>query len=457
MSSSTIETCLAHAPAGRVTGRRYDDGTERFHSIAYSLIDEDFSDARPNPDDADRNVDATVPQPANIALTVTRPTGTTPGADLPVIAYIHGGRFEHGTHEDPRADGAASAESGVMIVQIDYRISVQGLARFRDDEPHHYRAIDDCQLALEWVQRNIESFGGDPTNVTLFGQSAGATTALWLSRRDHYRGAFRRVLACSPCFPRHSWEQRKWLYRGMLGQPLTRESLNQQPKRRLARAYRRFRTALILDMALGPHPLDMAQMAEVDLVITSTRDEFYQMPFPALLDRFGLGPIGVRVMARVMGLTGSVSAWIEGAKTIDPDRIAGRLVGDSCVRRWSQYVADGAPGRVWMAEFTRTPERPALHSSEIRPLFAAGPYHRDSPVHGQLMDFARTGDPGWPEYHAETGRQAVKMALHDGTVTPVTDPLGYIREGFPEPYGKRRHRRDRQDRRGRRHRRGSRQ
>lgn len=438
MSSTTNDTCLVPAPAGQVTGRRYDDGTERFHSLAYSLLEAPFNDAVPRPDDPASAIDATQPRPGEIALTITRPQGTTAGTDLPVVAYIHGGRFEHGTHEDPRADGAPSAEAGVMVVQIDYRVMAAGMARFRDDEPQSYRAIDDCQLALNWIQRNIEAFGGDPTNVTLFGQSAGATTALWLSRRDHYQGAFRRVLACSPCFPRHGWEQRKWLYRGMLGKPLTRESLNQQPKKRLASAYRRFRTALILDMALGPYPLDTGEFAEVDMVVTSTRDEFYKMSFPKLLDKWGLGPIGVRVMARIMGLTGNVSEWLEEAKAIDPERVAGRLVGDSCVRRWSQYVADGAPGRVWMAEFTRTKERPAVHSGEIRPLFAAGPYHRDSPVHQHLMDYARTGEPGWPEYHAETGWQAVEIALDDATITPVTDPLGYVRRAFPEPYGKKR-------------------
>lgn len=436
MSSSPNETCLVSAPAGQITGRRYEDGTERFHSISYSSIDAPFNDAAAIPNDPARAIDATTPRPGEIALTVTRPTGTATRADLPVIAYIHGGRFEHGTHEDRRADGAASAESGVMVVQIDYRVTAEGMARFKDDEPHRYRAIDDCQIALEWVQRNIESFGGDPTNVTLFGQSAGATTALWLSRKDHYRGAFRRVLACSPSFPRHGWEQRKWLFRGMLGKPLTRASMNEQPKKRLARAYSRFRTALILDMALGPYPLDASELSEVDLVITSTRDEFYTMPFPKALDKMGLGSLGVRIMARVMGVTGSVSEWLQGAKEIDPDRVAGRLVGDSIIRRWVSYIADEAPGRVWMAEFTRTPERPAVHSGEIRPLFAAGPYHRDSLVHSHLIDYARTGKPGWPQYSSETGRQAVEMALNDGTVTPVTDPLEYIRRGFPHPYGK---------------------
>ncbi|WP_349676585.1 carboxylesterase family protein, partial [Corynebacterium sp. UBA2622] len=52
----------------------------------------------------------------------------------------------------------------MIQVRVGYRLRLAGLARFPDDAPSHYRAAHDCQLALEWVQRNIEAFGGDPTN-----------------------------------------------------------------------------------------------------------------------------------------------------------------------------------------------------------------------------------------------------------------------------------------------------
>ncbi|AIT61596.1 carboxylesterase family protein [Corynebacterium doosanense] len=426
MSAPVSVSC----PAGEVTGISYDDGTDRFHSIAYSEIDDNFADARKRP--AGEEIDARVPRPESVALTVLRPGGTTSGADLPVIVYIHGGSFETGSHEDPRSPGAGCADSGAVAVRVGYRTGIAGMARFRGDEPAHHRAIDDCQLALEWVQKNIEDFGGDPTNVTLVGQSAGASIALWLTRRDHYRGAFRRVLACSPAFPRRGWEDRTGLFRTFLGKPLTRDSLRRQPPERLDRAYRRLKRTLFLDLPLGPFPLQPEEMAEVDLVVTCTRDEFYDMPAARVMDKRGNGHLYTRVIARPMGMTGTYRSWLDSTREVAPGKTASRLVGDSMIRRWTQYVADGAPGRVWLAEFTGTPQHPAVHCGELPALFAAEGYDTNFPVHRWLMNFAHTGEVGWPEY--SEGRQAMEISLVDGRFTPTVDPLRIARLAFPDPY-----------------------
>lgn len=424
MSSPVSVDC----PAGHITGTLPGDGTRRFHSIPYSEIPGDFADATKASKAQKPRIDATTARPAEVALSITTPDA--PGRDRPVVVYIHGGRFEHGTHEDPRADGRAAAASGVIVVQLGYRVGLAGFARFHDDEPHRYRGVDDCLLGLEWVQKNIECFGGDPTNVTLLGQSAGASIALWLTRRDHYRGAFRRVIACSPAFPRRGWDERKALLRSALGKPVTRASLSALPPRRVAKAYRRFRTLLGHDVALGPYPLETAEMANVDIVVTATRDEFYELPFPAALDRRGLGSLGVRLLARPLGMSGLASSWMDSARQEDPARLTGRLVGDSMARRWAQYVADGAPGTVWMAEFAGSAERPALHCDELRPLFV----DEEHPLHQWLMRFAHTGEPGWAAYDSATGRQAMRMDLFTGEMTPVADPLKSARLAFGEAY-----------------------
>lgn len=425
MSTSVSVSCLAGDIIGLTSA-----GADHFRSIPYSEIDGPFADARTRP--AGGQIDARLPRPEAVAMSVARPTGTAPGADLPVIAYIHGGSFETGSHEDPRSPGAGCVDSGAVVVRIGYRTGLAGMVRFRGDEPAHHRAIDDCQLALEWVQKNIEAFGGDPTNVTLVGQSAGASIALWLSRRDHYRGAFRRVLACSPAFPRRSWEDRTGLFRTFLSKPLTRDSLTRLPQERLDRAYRRFRRALFLDLPLGPHPLEPAELAEVDLVVTCTRDEFYEMPAAANMDKRGNGHMYTWAIARPMGLSGTYRSWLDATRSAAPRRTASRLIGDSMIRRWTQYVADGAPGRVWMAEFTGSPQRPAVHCGELPALFASEGHTTDFSVHRWLMRYARTGEPGWPQYR--DGRQAMEISLIDGRFTPVVDPLKIARLAFPDPY-----------------------
>lgn len=129
-------------------------------------------------------------------LHIYAPSGTVPVDGLPVLAFIHGGRFEEGSPAD--INGTALTRERFVVVSIGYRLGLAGFAQFHDDNPAHYRGIADVQLALEWLQHNIEGHGGDPTNITLIGQSAGAAIALWLARRDHYRGAFDASLHSHP-------------------------------------------------------------------------------------------------------------------------------------------------------------------------------------------------------------------------------------------------------------------
>ena len=407
------------APAGRITGVSHDDVTH-FHSIPYSHIPGEYFDAEPAAEGQD--IDATVPRPDAVALSITVPAGTTAADELPVVVYIHGGRYEKGSHTDPRAEGSANARGGVITVQIGYRVLLAGLARFHDDDPAHYRAVHDCQLALDWIQRNIAFFGGDAGNVTVVGQSAGATTALWLCRKDHYRDTFHRVLAMSPCFPRVPYKKRKGLLRQCVNTPLTRKHLSRANPARITRGYGVFRRLIWSDMALGPQPLEPKKMARVPIVVTSARDEFYDLGEPA--DKRGSGAFAARMLAPIMGVKGNFRQWLEAAKEIDPNRLAGRLIGDSCNRRWVSEVAERAPGPVWMAEFVGSAEEPARHSREIRPLFGV----HDSPLNDWLISYAHTGEPGWEPY--KKSQLARRFSLIDGSFDDVVDPLGYVREAF---------------------------
>lgn len=110
-------------------------------------------------------------------LNVWRPT--KPGR-YPVMVFLHGGGFTYGAAGVPLYDGAALARRGVVIVTINYRLGRLGffahpaLTREDPDGQLGNYAIMDQIAALQWVKRNIAAFGGDPANVTLFGESAGA-------------------------------------------------------------------------------------------------------------------------------------------------------------------------------------------------------------------------------------------------------------------------------------------
>ncbi|KQY07836.1 carboxylesterase [Mycobacterium sp. Root135] len=92
---------------------------------------------------------------------------------LPVMVFVHGGGFVSGGTRSPLYDGAAFARDGVVLVTVTYRLGVVGFLDVPGAPPN--RGLLDVQAALQWVQTNIAAFGGDPDNVTLFGQSAGAT------------------------------------------------------------------------------------------------------------------------------------------------------------------------------------------------------------------------------------------------------------------------------------------
>lgn len=118
---------------------------------------------------------------------------------LPVLIYFHGGGFGAGSGDEPRYDGENFARKGVVVVTVNYRLGVFGFLAHPDltlESAHkasgNYGMLDQV-AALQWVERNIAAFGGDPKKVTIGGESAGsfAVSALMASplSRKLFRGA----------------------------------------------------------------------------------------------------------------------------------------------------------------------------------------------------------------------------------------------------------------------------
>jgi para-nitrobenzyl esterase len=120
---------------------------------------------------------------------------------LPVMVWIHGGGYVTGSGSSAIYDGAALARRGVVLVTINYRLGPFGFFAhplLSKESPHgssgNYGLLDQI-AALEWVQKNIAGFGGDPQRVTIFGESAGAGSVCYLMASPLAKGLFQRAIS----------------------------------------------------------------------------------------------------------------------------------------------------------------------------------------------------------------------------------------------------------------------
>lgn len=214
---------IVRAPAGAIRGTA-GDGLMSFKGIPYALPP--IGDARwtpPSPVPAWEDVrDATRFGPACIqpgyrpgsiyadvrapmsedclSLNIWSPEDAR---DAPVMVWIHGGSLVRGASSEAFFDGAQLARRGIVVVSINYRLGVLGYlahpelsAESPDGISGNYGLLDQI-AALEWVKRNIAAFGGDPANVTVAGESAGALSVMYLMAAPRAQGLFARAIAQS--------------------------------------------------------------------------------------------------------------------------------------------------------------------------------------------------------------------------------------------------------------------
>ncbi|WP_462410754.1 carboxylesterase/lipase family protein [Neobacillus sp. Marseille-QA0830] len=127
----------------------------------------------------------------------------SPGADdkkRPVMVWIHGGAYLSGSGSSSWYDGASFATQGdVVVVTINYRLGVLGFLHLAEIGGEEYAVSGNCGIldqvaALQWVQENIAAFGGDPNNVTIFGESAGAMSVGVLLGFPSAQGLFQKAI-----------------------------------------------------------------------------------------------------------------------------------------------------------------------------------------------------------------------------------------------------------------------
>lgn len=366
-------------------------------------------------------------------------------AGLPVMVWIHGGAFVNGSGAVSQYAGDRFARDGVVCVTINYRLGCEGFLLLDDAIPN--RGLLDQLAALEWVHENIAAFGGDPGNVTVFGESAGAMSVAALLSMPSAAGLFRRAIPQSGAghhaLPAATARLVTAELSRRLGVPPTLGGFAGVPADRLVAAQRqlsaeiaalpdpgRWREIATHLMAFEPvvdgqilpaRPVDgvaAGQGKDVDLLVGTNRDEH----------RLFLVPTGVadaadeatvQLVAAALGL-GPAGLAVYLAAACTPGDALADVITDWFFRVPAIRLAEAHQGRSYMYEFDwKSPEfggrMGACHALEIgfvfdtldapgsRQLYGTqAPAELAAAMHGAWISFARSGQPGWDGYDAAT-------------------------------------------------------
>ena len=320
-----------------------------------------------------------VPEPSipgedTLSVNVTTPDPYA-GASLPVMVWIHGGGFIAGSAASPWYVGESFARDGVVTVTASYRLGFEGFGWVEDTVNN--RGVLDWLAALEWVQDNIAAFGGDPSRVTIAGQSAGGAAVMLLLTLPRAQPLFRAAMPISPAdasVPLARARRAAGRVAAAVGatahlesvvdvDPLAffaaRDHFTPQPPDMLTRlAIRSYRPLLpgpVVDGDLVPSAVDAALVAGIGgdktLYMGSTAHEFNEsmLPFAPLL----LGTpaeVALRRAGVPDGLAGQLAADAHG----DAAWALGQVVTDGTFRchvaNWALLRA-GATAPTWVYDF----------------------------------------------------------------------------------------------------------
>ncbi|MCO5967912.1 carboxylesterase/lipase family protein [Actinoallomurus soli] len=394
------------------------------------------------------------------------------GGDLPVMVFVHGGGFVAGSTRSALYDGSAFARDGVVLVTLNYRLGIAGFLDLPGAPAN--RGLLDVVAALRWVQENIAAFGGDPRNVTLFGQSAGATIVGGVLAAPEATGLFRRAIVQSGSgLGAFTTEQAARVTRAAaeaLGVEPHADAFTDVSDDRLVEAASRLagidlRSETHRDPLIGLSPFSLVldtQPAEsvaaglgadVDLLIGTNTEEgnLYLVP----VDRYSTSTAGdvedaatrshpdpARLVATyrkarpeasfgelrsaIMGdaLFGAGSWALAGAHAAHA-----RSATYAYEFAWRSHALDGELGATHAVELPFVFDR--AHLPRLRgPAALLGPdgppAHLAARMHETWVRFARTGDPGWDPYDTER-RATMRIAAE---WIQVDDPRGQERQAW---------------------------
>jgi para-nitrobenzyl esterase len=382
-------------------------------------------------------------------LNAWRPRGAT--APLPVMVWIHGGAFIMGSGSLPIYDGSALAKKGVLLVTLNYRLGRFGTyanpalsAEQRDGAVANYGLMDQM-AALRGVRENAAALGGDPRNITVFGESAGASSVNFLLTSPLARGLFDKAISQSggasnapqPLAAAETaglaWARSKGVPHGDAA------ALRALPAALVLDAPVRTVAAPVLDGKLVVHDTATAfRLGEAARVPYLTGANDYEQSLMKWMPGAGTA------MLAKMGVAGETILAEYTQAGVTREQAIGRMWGEMAMveptrRRAKQQAARGVP--VWLYRYSYVPEAlratvpGAGHDNEIemvfatpsvqaRPGWSAADQQMAETVSNYWVAFARTGAPavaGQPAWPRLTPEQDRLLALSKAGAAVVRD------------------------------------
>ena len=410
-----------------------------------------------------------VPGGATLNVDVFTPAPAHPAAALPVLVWIHGGGFVSGSPASPWYDGAAFARDGVVTVTISYRLGFDGFGHI-DGAPSN-RGVRDWLAALEWVQRNIAAFGGDPRRVTIAGQSAGGGAVLTLLGMPRAQHLFARAWAMSSALadvPAERARTTSAKLAALAGVAPTRAGFAALPEQTIVSLQEKAAASaskdplasvrVLLDEGLPWGPtidgdllerptvasLRLGIGADKPLVVGATDDEF-TMVTDSARGRLRLVPVGF-ALGRLLPDRAVRRAYLAtnpAQRRKGTAAVLGRFATDRVFRSTVVRVAEArADAPTWVYRFSRpSPTRTwAVHcidvpfwfdclradgtvSESVRAIAGdAPPQSLADAVHGAAVELVREGAPGWTPWSAAPG---ITRVFGGPASRPDVDPDGY--------------------------------
>ncbi len=396
-------------------------------------------------------------------------------AGQPVMVWIPGSAFEIGSGAWAWYDGSHFARDGIVCVTINYRLGVDGFLYLGDGIAN--LGLLDQVAALKWVQENIAAFGGDPQNVTIFGESAGAMSIGTLLAMPRAQGLFHRAIAQSGAahqvIEAATAQRVGEILAEKLGVEATREAIAAVPLDRLLAV----QTALSADLAAHPDPerwgaeVVVSMMpwqpvvdgdviparpidrivagagADIDVMVGTNTDDWRLFlvaggTIDHVTDEALVGAVADYGSWAVAAYGLPVEATLAAYRAARPNASAGDLLAAIQTDWWCRIpairLADAhakSPSATYMYEFAwRSPQfngrLGACHALEIafvfdtlgngtEPLLGTNPPQQlADTMHAAWVAFATSGDPGWPKYDLK--RRATMR--FDTTSAVVDDP-----------------------------------